>query len=89
MKIPSSFRQAWKESDCGDKWGRVQAWRFAIADALTVKGYRPAHFRPSPFGPDDCEEYRLVKRYAVKTLTHLWGVLDRLARLLESQGKDY
>jgi hypothetical protein len=89
VKIPASFRQAWKESDDGDKWGNCQQWRFTLADALTTKGHRPAQFRPSPSGPETDWSYFMVLRYSTATLKHLWAVLERLANIHRAAGRDY
>ena len=87
--IPKSIKHEFRLSNTGDGWGRCQAWRFALADVLTVRGLHPDGFRPSPMGPEKNREYKLLRRLAKSTLVRLWSVLDRLAQILEAQGKDY
>lgn len=94
-KIPDSFRAEYNLGDSGDPWGRVMAWRFALANYLCRYGKPIPHeweYSPGAFGPA-CEgyEYDVLKsrRYGAKTLARIGEVLFRLARILEAQGRDY
>lgn len=90
-----TLRLEFRWSNCGDPWGRCQAWRFALCDYLLHRGLTvPSewHFRQSPYGPDrDCEEWKTLARRndSAGTLARFGALLARLAKILEAQGRDY
>lgn len=92
-KLPRILRLEFRLSNDGDAWGRVMAWRFALCDYLLFHhGIYTLGFRPALMGPnsgDDSYCFLRRARYAVSTLLRFQACLERLARILEAQGKDY
>ena len=91
MNTRKAIRQSWRDSYSGDPWGRVMAWKYAVADAMVFKfGMRVPGFRPSPLGPERNEIYALVNRQLTRrTIIRLWKILDRLESIHRAAGRDY
>lgn len=93
MKLPRLLKATFRDYDSGDPWGRVMAWRFALADLLAFRhGQRVQGFRPSPFGPDTtAPEFQELRRgrWALSTLTRFGRCLERLEEIHRAAGRDY
>ncbi len=83
------------EFGCGDEWGTVMSWHFAVAEALHFRhGETLPYFRPSPVQRDiDAEQWPdaclAEMNLTTGELLHAARCLDRYAEWLRAAGMSY
>lgn len=80
----------------GDKWGNAMHWLFCLADEMHFRRDAmnvPAEwqFKPSPFGPDDEDEYvnESLSRTPTHTLEAFGALIYRYCDKCRAAGLDY
>jgi len=84
-----------RQDNDGDDWGWAISWLFAICDELMFRRSLPVpaewEFRPSPFGPDDSDEWKtsILDTFSDSQVQYCGNLLYRYTERLRRAGKDY